>query len=153
MTTTINLQDLQEKIKTALAFTEPNSETRRATLNAIRFLVGNEMYKQAMENIANEQVEEHISKAHTTTVDVSCFIGKKLHNHDSWNGSSMTITIESFEIEGESIRFIGTNAWGGKSGIYIGGNQLVDLLKTGHAEVKRELEGCTCKETWDLKDA
>lgn len=104
--------------------------------------------------------EEFINTAHTTSVDAVSItfkdeeiIGKKLHNHDSWNGSSMTITIESFEIEGKSIRFIGTNAWGGKSGIYIGGNQLVDLLKTGHAEIKRELEGCTSKETWDLKDA
>lgn len=80
-------------------------------------------------------------------------IGKKLHNYDSWNGSSMTITIETYEVEPSGVRFIGSNAWGNKSGIFVADDEMNELLTTGHAEQERELEGCTTKETWDLKEA
>lgn len=111
----------------------------------------------AQATIDHINAEEYINTAHTTSVEATfedllqATIGKKLHNHDSWNGSSMTITIEDHTQEDNSVRFIGTNPWGGKSGIFVNKAELYELLTTGHAEHERELEGCTTKETWDLK--
>lgn len=77
-------------------------------------------------------------------------LGKKLYVYDSWNGSSMTITIEDIKIQQDTIQFIGQNAWGNKSGIFVDLTLIEELLATGQAEKSLVLEGCSCKTVWKL---
>lgn len=79
------------------------------------------------------------------------FIGKKLYSHDSWNGSSCNITIEGATQETDSVHFVGTNSYEGKSGIYVDNNLIQTLLETGKAERHREIDHCNVVTTWQLK--
>lgn len=74
-------------------------------------------------------------------------IGRKMHTYDSWNGSSMTITVESAEQLSNSVLFTGSNSWGGKSGIYVNNNCVAPLILNGKAEHHNKIERCdVCKE-------
>ena len=74
-----------------------------------------------------------------------------MHTHDSWNGSSMTITVETAEQLSNQVVFTGTNAWGGKSGIYVDNECVAPLILTGNAERVFEIECCTVRKKWTLK--
>ena len=77
--------------------------------------------------------------------------GRKLHTYDTWNGSSMTITVESAEKHTDSVLFTGTNPWGGKSGIYVDNEFVKTLIKTGEAVKHNEVDHCDVRTTWSLK--
>lgn len=74
-----------------------------------------------------------------------------MHTYDSWNGSSMTITVESAEQLSDSVLFTGTNAWGGKSGIYVNNDCIASLILIGEAEHHDEIERCDVRKNWTLK--
>ena len=74
-----------------------------------------------------------------------------MHTYDSWNGSSMTITVESAEQLSDSVLFTGINAWGGKSGIYVNNDCIASLILTGEAEHHNEIERCDVHKKWTLK--
>ena len=90
-----------------------------------------------------------------TTYNIESIIaattGRKMHTHDSWNGSSMTITVETAEQLSNQVVFTGTNAWGGKSGIYVDNECVAPLILTGNAERVSEIECCTVRKKWTLK--
>ena len=77
--------------------------------------------------------------------------GRKLHTYDTWNGSSMTITVENAEMQANSVLFTGTNSWGGKSGIYVDKEFVKPLIKTGEAVKHNEVDHCDVRTTWSLK--
>lgn len=104
-------------------------------------------------NVAGNPTEEEPAEEPATTEPASPFadlIGRKLYTYDSWNGSSCNITIEGAEQESNSVRFTGTNSYGGKSGIYVDNELLPTLLKTGKAERSREIDHCDVKTSWSL---
>lgn len=78
-------------------------------------------------------------------------VGRKLHTYDTWNGSSMTITVENAEMQSNSVLFAGTNSWGGKSGIYVDKEFVKPLIKTGEAVKHNEVDHCDVRTTWSLK--
>jgi hypothetical protein len=78
-------------------------------------------------------------------------VGRKLHTYDTWNGSSMTITVEAAELQTNSVLFTGTNSWGGKSGIYVNKEFVKSLIKTGEAVRHNEVDHCDVRTTWSLK--
>lgn len=51
MEATITMQQLIEKLVTIVNFTKRGTDARKYSLNAIRFLVGDEMYEEAMKHI------------------------------------------------------------------------------------------------------
>lgn len=78
-------------------------------------------------------------------------VGRKLHSYDTWNGSSMTITVETAELTSDSVLFKGANSWGNKSGIYVGKDYVKTLIKTGEAVRHNEIDHCDVRTTWTLK--
>lgn len=76
--------------------------------------------------------------------------GRKLHTYDSWYGSSESITIEDVEQFTNSVKFTGTNAWGGKSEIYVYNDCIASLLLTGEAQHHNEIERCDIVTRYDL---
>lgn len=48
---TITMQQLIEKLITIVNFTKRGTDARKYSMNAIRFLVGDEMYEEAMKHI------------------------------------------------------------------------------------------------------
>lgn len=94
--------------------------------------------------------ERKIIKINIETV-VKKTVGRKLQTYDTWNGDSMTITVEEVKEETDGVRFIGTNSWGGKSGIYVGKDYVKTLVKTGEAEKHNEVDHCDVRTTWSLK--
>lgn len=78
--------------------------------------------------------------------DVASFfaatIGRKMSIYDSWNGNSMTITVESAKQLSNSVLFTGSNSWGGKSGIYVNNDCISSLVLTGEAEYHNEIDHC-----------
>lgn len=78
-------------------------------------------------------------------------VGRKLHTYDTWNGDSMTITVEEVKEETDGVRFIGTNSCGSKSGIYVGKDYVKPLIRTGEAEKHNEVDHCDVRTTWSLK--
>lgn len=94
--------------------------------------------------------ERKIIKINIETV-VKKTAGRKLHTYDTWNGDSMTITVEEVKEETDGVRFIGTNSWGGKSDIYVGKDYVKTLVKTGEAEKHNEVDHCDVRTTWSLK--
>ena len=112
--------------------------------DALGYLAHNHYY-----NVAGNPTKEEPA----TTEPASPFadlIGRKLHTYDSWNGNSYYITIEGAEQETNAVRFIGTNSYGGKSGIYVDNELLPTLMKTGHAEETDEIDHCDVKRSWSL---
>ena len=92
-----------------------------------------------------------VRKLNFTDIDEALgYLGRKLYTYDSWNGSSCNITIEGAEQESNSVRFTGTNSYGGKSGIYVDNELLPTLIKTGKAERSREIDHCDVKTVWSL---
>lgn len=91
----------------------------------------------------------------TTTYNIESIIaataGRKMHTYDSFNGSSMTITVETAEQLSNSVLFTGTNAWGGKSGIYVDNDCVAPLILTGSAERHAEIEYCNVTTKFTLK--
>lgn len=81
---------------------------------------------------------------------IAATVGRKLHTYDSWNGSSMTITVEDAEQLTDSVKFTGPNAWGGKSGIYVHNNCIVSLVLTGKAERYSTVDHCDVVERYEL---
>lgn len=77
-------------------------------------------------------------------------VGRELHTYDTWNGDSMTITVEEVKEETDGVRFIGTNSWGGKSGIYVDKEFLKTLIKNGEAVKHNEIDHCDVRTTWSL---
>lgn len=115
---------------------------------ALGYLAHNHYY-----NVAGNPTEEESAEEPVTTEPASPFadlIGRKLHTYDSWAGSSCNITIEEAEQETNAVRFIGTNSYGGKSGIYVDNELLPTLIKTGHAEESHEIDHCNVKRSWNL---
>lgn len=51
MEATITMQQLIEKLNTVISFTSHDKITLKYSLNAIRFLVGDEMYEEAMKQV------------------------------------------------------------------------------------------------------
>ena len=85
---------------------------------------------------------EHLRKA---------VVGRSLFTYDSWNGSSMTITVEGVEILDKSIHFTGPNCWGNRSGIYVDKDSLEELIATGEATKYNTIERCNVQINWKLK--
>ncbi|WP_455636809.1 hypothetical protein [Parabacteroides sp.] len=77
--------------------------------------------------------------------------GKKLYTYDSWDGSSMVISVEHVEIFSDYALFSGINNWGNKSGIRIDLQYLSELLNTGSITKHNTIEHCDVKTTWTLK--
>lgn len=77
-------------------------------------------------------------------------VGRKLHTYDTWNGSSMTITVESAEQQSDGVLFTGTNPWGGKSGIYVYNEFVKQLVAKGKAEKHNEVDHCDVRTDWTL---
>lgn len=81
---------------------------------------------------------------------IAATAGRKLHTYDSWNGSSMNITIEDAEQLTNSVKFTGPNAWGGKSGIYVYNDCIASLILTGKAERYDTIEHCDVVTRYEL---
>ena len=77
-------------------------------------------------------------------------IGKSLYTYNSWNGSSMTINVNTFEILDDSVLFTGKNAWGGCSGIYVNKTDIEELVVKGEATQYDTIEYCDVKIKWRL---
>nr|DAL02862.1 MAG TPA: hypothetical protein [Caudoviricetes sp.] len=91
----------------------------------------------------------------TTTYNIASIIaataGRKMFTYDSWDGSSMTITVESAEQISDSVLFTGSNSWGGKSGIYVNNDCVAQLILTGEAEHHNEVDHCDVRTKFTLK--
>lgn len=78
-------------------------------------------------------------------------VGRSLFSYNSWNGSSMTITVDGVEILDNSILFTGPNGWGNRSGIYVDKECLEELIATGEATKHDTIERCDIQTNWKLK--
>lgn len=115
--------------------------------DALGYLANNHYY-----NVASNPTEERAAEM-SSAKPASPFdelIGRKLYSYDSWNGSSCNITIEEAKQETDSVHFVGTNSYGGKSGIYVDNELLPILIKTGKAERSREIDHCNVTTRWKL---
>lgn len=81
---------------------------------------------------------------------IAATAGRKLHTYDSWNGSSMNITIEDAEQLTNSVKFTGPNAWGGTSGIYVDNDCIASLVLTGKAERHNTIDHCDVVTRYEL---
>lgn len=118
--------------------------------DALGYLASNHYY-----NVASNPAEEE-SEEPATAEPASPFaelIGRKLHTYDSWNGSSTTIAIETIEhlVDHCSIKFTGTNSWGKEESVYIDECFIPELILTGEAERKQEIDHCDVRTTWTLQ--
>ena len=78
-------------------------------------------------------------------------IGRGLHTCNSWNCLTMSITVEAVECLPDSYSFTGTNAWCGKSVIFVDNEYIADLIATGEAEHHQEIDHCDVCTKWVLK--
>lgn len=121
------------------------------------------LFKSQPEQIS-EAIERAVRKALSRQLEVKAviegvispsladaLIGKKLYSEDTW-GNSMSITVEEVEGDDNYIIAKGTNPWGGKNGIYIEAERILELLAKGSTNTTKEVDGCTVKTTYSLKN-
>lgn len=82
---------------------------------------------------------------------IKATVGHKLHTYNTWDGSSTDITVEYSEMLSNSVLFTGTNAWGGKSDIYVDKDYIEQLIKTGEAVKHNEIDHCDVRTMWSLQ--
>lgn len=120
--------------------------------DALGYLASNHYYNVAG-NPAEEPKPEVEPEPEAKPAPYSELIGMKLHKYDTWNGGSTTITIETTEhsADSSSVKFTGTNNWGKEESIYIAECLIPELILTGGAELKQEIDHCTVRKTWTLQ--
>ena len=118
--------------------------------DALGYLASNHYYNVAGFKNPNEDKKPELESTDEPASPFDELIGRKLYSYDSWNGSSCNITIEEAKQDTDSVHFVGTNSYGGKSGIYVDNELLPTLIKTGEAERSREIDHCNVTTRWKL---
>lgn len=78
--------------------------------------------------------------------------GKAISQYDSWNGDHKTIQVETIAMVDKEIIITGKGYYGNTQRIYIPSDLFENLLESGKAESRNEIDHCIVTKEWRIVD-